>query len=127
MPHSNMPPPSKSYTDGLMVKRVINKGNSKSGRDRVNRQNTNMLGRSYSPAGLMLAHHQGKSGIYTQGAIHLSRVIEGMNKPTSQSLAKAAAIKKEKEAVTQRKKTLLKNLQPQNAGYKKPKATPKKK
>lgn len=126
MPHSNMPPPSKAYTAMLMANRLIKKGDSQSGRYRVDRQNTNMLGRSINPAALMLAYNQGKSGKYTKGAIPLSRVIEGVNKPNSQSLAKAAAIKKEKEAVKQRREAVLQNLK-QNAGYKKPKAKPKKK
>ena len=123
---NNMSPPNQHITNMLIVKRIIKKGDSRSGRDRVDRQNTDMLGRTINPAALMLAHHQGNSGKYTKGAIPLSLMINGMNKPNLQSLAKAAARKKEKEAVSQRTKQLLEHLkQPQTAGYKKPKPKPK--
>lgn len=124
--NSNMPPPSKSYTDMRIAEALAFKGNSKSKRDRDNRQRTDMLGRTINPAALMSAHHQGNSGKYTKGAIPLSLMIKGMNKPTLQHQQQAAAIKKEKEAVTQRKNQLLEHLkQQQTAGYKKPKPKPK--
>ena len=121
-----MPPPSKRYTDMRIAEALSFKGNSKSKRDRDNRQRTDRLGRTINPAALMLAHHQGNSGKYTKGAIPLSLMINGMNKPNLQSLAKAAARKKEKAEVSQRTKQLLEHLkQPQTAGYKKPKPKPK--
>lgn len=140
--NSDMPPPSKRYTDMLIAEALAFKGNSKSKRDRDNRQRTDMLGRTHNPAALMSAHHQGNSGKYTKGAIPLSLMINEMQKPNSQSLANAAARKKEKEAVKQRKEAVLreilrnkeetKALQTeletlQTAGYKKLKPKPKKK
>ena len=140
--NSDMPPPSERYTNMRIAEALAFKGNSRSGRDRVDRQITDRLGRTINPAALMSAHHQGNSGKYTKGAIPLSLMINGMNKPNSQSLAKAAARKKEKEAVKQRREAVLqeilrnkeetKALQKelvslQTAGYKKPKPKPKKK
>lgn len=128
MPHSNMPPPSQPFTNMLMVKRIIRKGDSQGNRSSVDRQNVNKLGRNISPSSLASANNRGMSGIYTQYAYPISKVIAGLNS-NSQQQAKAAAIQKERAEIKLRKEALLRQLllnkQQQNAGYKKTKAKPK--
>jgi hypothetical protein len=121
--------PQFSNIDLLRVNNIIAKGSSQSGRDRDNRQLTDRLGRFNSPASLDLAVRKGIHGRFTEGALPISRAIEGSNKPNQQYLEKVAAIQEaiaekilRKEAVLEEYR--LRNEQ-QNGGYKKPKATTK--
>ena len=129
MPHTrqSMRVPQFGNFDLLQVNNAIAKGSSVSGRKRVSNQNSDRLGRTYSPYSLETADNQGKSGILGKKAIPISRAIAALQQ---KYLADIAARKKEKEAVLQRKEAILeayrlRNQSPQNAGYKKTKATTK--
>jgi hypothetical protein len=126
--YSDMPHPSKTFTDKLIVNRHIRNSNTQSKRREVDRKIINKLGQSYSSKFFKKAHHQNKHGKYGLSALSLSETIE-----RSQAKAKAAAkAKAEAEATLQKEAKLqaeiLKQIlggQQQIAGYKK--AKPKKK
>jgi len=129
MPHRDMRPPRYSNSALRTANELIAKGRSKSQRDRIDRQNADRLGRNISSSSLASAHHRGMSGKYTPNALHISKVIAGLN-PNSQELAQAAARQKERAEIKQQKEALLRQIllnkqQQQNAGYKKTKAKTK--
>jgi hypothetical protein len=130
---SDMGPPSKSFTNMLMVNRVLNRGMSVRNRREEDRKNINKYGQSYSLSHFNKLHHQNALGKYGPSAFALRQTIERSHKRAAEAakakveaeaaLQREALLQRETEAALQREALLQQKLgRQQSAGNKKKKS-----